>query len=129
MAGIVLLVEDTQEEADSALRILKERGNKVLLAQTYEQARAIWETVDVQAILTDLFYPEKTGADATTPCGISIAIEAKMTGVPVAICSRVEHHSCEWLWKAWLSMGIPVSEAKDWQWTINQLFLILQGKQ
>lgn len=121
MAEIVLVIEDTPEQAQIALSLLKERGVKALLAETYDQARTVLSQVPVHAILTDLYFPEKKGQDPNMPCGISIAIEAKMKGMPVAICSQVNHHSCEWLWKAWLALQIPVSESKDWSWTIDQL--------
>ena len=121
MAEIVLVIEDMPEQAQIALSILKERGVKSLLAETYEQARMILSQVSVRAIVTDLYFPEKKGQDPNTPCGISIAIEAKMKGIPVAICSQVNHHSCEWLWKAWLALQIPVSESKDWKSVIEEL--------
>lgn len=120
MTEIILLIEDAPEQSKIALSILKEKGFRVLLAETYEQARAIFTQVSVRAILTDLFFPEKNGQEPNA-CGISIAIEAKMRGIPVAICSQVNHHSCEWLWHAWQALQIPVSETKNWNDVINQL--------
>lgn len=120
MGKIILLIEDSREQSSIALRILKERGFKALLTETYEQARAVLSQITPSAILTDLFFPEKQGQEPNA-CGISIAIEAKMKGIPVAICSQVNHHSCEWLWHAWRALQIPVSETKDWNKVTNQL--------
>ncbi|HEY4480056.1 MAG TPA: hypothetical protein VJB58_01120 [Candidatus Paceibacterota bacterium] len=120
MVEIILVVEDTPEQSKIAISILKERGFKVLLAESYQQARTVLSQVPVSAILTDLFFPEKKGQEPNA-CGISIAIEAKMKSIPVAICSQVNHHSCEWLWHAWKALQIPVSETKNWNDVTSQL--------
>jgi len=61
--GVILLVEDNQNILDANMRILEERGHKVLCAETLAQAREHLTTESPDLAVLDIMLPDGDGLD------------------------------------------------------------------
>ena len=129
MAQIVLVVEDIPEEQRRAKDALTRHGFRAAVAGTLQDALRIWKGLGnkLDGIITDLHFPERSeGAadrlDSSKPCGIAIVAEATRRGIPVVVCSNINHHFAEYLKIVIdvLSLQHPlkripfIMDAKDW---------------
>lgn len=126
MADIVLLTEDIPEEQVRAKRTLERHGFKVAVTDNLQGALRIWKSLggDMKGIITDLHFPESADDDdASKPCGLAIVAEAARLGVPVVVCSSIDHHRADYLKMVVGTLAllhpiqrIPfVMDRKDWE--------------
>jgi CheY-like chemotaxis protein len=138
---IVLLVEDLPEEQEKAKKALAEHGFKVAVTSTLQDALRIWKSLEgkICGIITDLHFPESTSnnlgaSDPNKACGFAIVAEATRKGVPVVVCSNIDHHFCEYA-KIVVEVlegfhplkRIPfVIDSKNWERAVEQLQNLLK---
>jgi hypothetical protein len=74
-------------------------GFRPAVTATLEDALHIWKSLGekVVGIITDLHFPEKTTSyteesDASKACGLAIVAQATKQGMPVVVCSNINHH-------------------------------------
>lgn len=103
MNRIVLLIEDLPEEQEKAKKALAESGFRTAVTSTLADALRIWKSLEgkLAGIITDLHFPERTSdnpeaSDPNKPCGFAIIAKATKKGTPIAVCSDVNHHFCEY---------------------------------
>lgn len=92
---IILVVEDLVEEQQMAKQALLALGFQAVVAPTLEDAIRIWRMLGdrIVAVLTDLHFPETVReGPKDNPCGLAAVAMAVNLGVPVAVCSNVDHH-------------------------------------
>ncbi len=136
MAEIILVVEDVPEEQTRAKDALVRHGFKAVVAGTLHDALRIWDGLKdaVSGVITDLHFPERSEGrdehiDSSRPCGIAIAAEAVRRGVPVVVCSNIDHHFADYLRIVIdvLSVQHPlrripfIMDAKDWDRAATEL--------
>lgn len=128
---ILLLVEDDREERENAKKIISDKGHRAAVASNLQDAQRILKQMHgkLGGILTDLHFPERTDQDATKPCGLAVVAEAVRLGIPVAICSNVDHHHADYLKvvvsvlaEAHPAKSIPFGmDSKDWAGAVDAL--------
>lgn len=141
---IVLLIDDLPEEQEKAKKALAEKGFRAAVTSTLSDALRIWKSLEgkLAGIITDLHFPERTSdnPDASNPnksCGFAIIAEATEKGVPVVVCSNVNHHFCEYakividtLEKHHPLKRIPfVMDNKNWEKAVEELGKILKKEE
>lgn len=140
---IVLVVEDLADEQEKAKQALVEAGFKPAVTSTLGDAFRIWKSLEgkLAGVITDLHFPEKTsnderGDDPNKPCGLAIIAEATQTGMPIVVCSDINHHFAEYVNKV-ISVfelyhplkRIPfVMDRKDWKRATEELKNLLDQK-
>ena len=151
MAKIILVVEDIPEEQEKAKAAAKAAGFKAVVAGNLEDALRVWKNLGekVKGVATDLHFPERNAetfgphhgkdelTDASRPCGLAIAVEAVKKGLPVAICSNINHHYCDYLRTVIVFLEekhplkkIPfVMDDKDWREAMQELKAITERKE
>lgn len=116
----------------------------VLVLPTLEDALNFWEAFEseeIAGVVTDLHFPEKgVGSapelDASKPCGLAIVAKAVRQGLPVVVCSDVNHHHANYLKIAIGALEeihplgrIPfIMDAKDWKAAACELVLMAQRR-
>lgn len=143
MKNIVLLIEDIVVEQEKAKQALLRVGFKPVITSTLRDAFIIWKSLEgkLAGIITDLHFPEQTSndereSDPNKPCGLAIVAEATQTGMPIVICSNIDHHFAKYVEKVILVFEfyhplkrIPfVMDWKDWTRATNELKKILSQK-
>lgn len=103
MNKIVLLIEDLPEEQEKAKKALAEHGFRAAVTSTLSDALRIWKSLEgkLAGIITDLHFPQSSSdnpnaSDPNKPCGFAIIAEATRRGMPVVVCSNIDHHFCEY---------------------------------
>lgn len=132
--AIVLLVEDLPEEQARAKAAFAAHDFRGAVAETLEDALRIWKGLGDKlcGIITDLHFPEGGSGgkrDASKPCGLAIVAEATRQGLPVVVCSDVDHHFAHYLEVVISVLGdfhprgrIPfIMDRKDWDRAAEQL--------
>lgn len=89
----VLLVEDLVENIEKAKAVLESDGHDFIIAVTLEEALFALSTATFDAMMTDLHFPEKEGAENGHPCGLAVVAECTRRAVPVAVVSDINHHN------------------------------------
>ncbi len=93
--NLVLLVEDKPEELVVAKEALQANGLRFIAASNLKDAQRLFENFSTKllGVITDLHFPSaEDQKDDTTPNGLSIIAKAVREGIPVAVCSDVNHH-------------------------------------
>lgn len=141
MNKIVLLIEDLPEEQEKAKKALAERGFRVAVTSTLSDALRIWNSLEGKlfGIITDLHFPERTSnhpnaSDPNKPCGFAIIAKATEKGIPIVVCSNVDHHFCEYakivietFEKFHPLKKIPfVMDSKNWDRAVEELTKIIE---
>lgn len=140
MTDIVLLVENLPDEQAHAKAILASLGYKVAVTASLAGALRIWEGLGatLKGIITDLHFPERADdSDASRPAGLAIAAEAVRRGVPVVVCSSINHHYADYLKivvevlaAAHPLKSIPfVMDRKDWERAARELQNLIAKKE
>lgn len=140
MPDIVLLVEDLPDERVRAKAALAACGYKVAVTASLAGALRIWEGLgaNLKGIVTDLHFPERADdGDASKPAGLAIVAEAVRRGVPVVVCSSINHHYADYLKivvevlaSAHPLQSIPfVMDRKDWDRAARELQLLISRKE
>ncbi len=92
---LILVVEDLMEEQDKAKAALAALGFKAVVAGTLFDARRLLHRMSGQitGVLTDLHFPERiSDRYVDEPCGLTVVAMAVKQGLPVAVCSDIDHH-------------------------------------
>lgn len=141
MNKIVLLIEDLPEEQEKAKKALAEHGFRAAVTSTLSDALRIWNSLENKlfGIITDLHFPERTSnsleaSDSNKPCGFAIIAKATEKGTPIAVCSNVNHHFCEYakivietLEKFHPLKKIPfVMDNKNWNRAVEELIKLTE---
>jgi CheY-like chemotaxis protein len=145
---IVLLVEDQEQEIKRVKEALRKFGFKIAIAKTLYDAMRLLNQLGnkLSGIITDLHFPQGTEPgrwdkipyeflDNTKPCGFAIVAEATKRGIPVVICSDIDHH---FAYYAKYFVGalevlhpykrIPfIMDRKDWEGCAQELQRLLKG--
>ena len=140
MADIVLLIEDLPDEQVRAKRALEACGFKVAVTASLAGALRIWEGLGtaLKGVITDLHFPERADdSDASKPCGLAIVADAARFGVPVVVCSSINHHYADYLKivvevlaSAHPLQSIPfVMDRKDWERAAHDLQDLIAKKE
>lgn len=130
--NILLLVEDDAAERESAKKAITDKGYKAAVASNLQDALRIMEQMQgkLAGIVTDLHFPERPDRpDATKPCGLAVVADAVQRGIPVAICSNIDHHFADYvkivvevLAKSHPKGTIPFEmDSKNWSHAVNSL--------
>lgn len=126
---IILLIEDKSEEMEKAKMILTEEGFRFVSADNLDDAMRIWSRLAdrISGVLTDLHFPETTGQKEGA-CGFAVVTRAVRLGIPVSICTDVNHHFCGYIKYFVEDMGkltgrkIPYTmDSKDWRQAVQKL--------
>lgn len=140
--NIILIVEDLPGEQAKAKEAVINAGFRPAVTATLKDALRIWQSLEgkLAGIITDLHYPEMTSdnpdwSDATKPCGLAIVAEATAKGMPVVVCSNINHHFVDYPKKVIEVLGkfhpagaIPfVMDNKDWRQAVLELKKIIKG--
>jgi hypothetical protein len=141
MSGIILVVEDLAEEQSKAKEAVMQAGYRAAITGTLEDAFRIWKSLGekVVGVITDLHFPEKTSdhldwSDPKKPCGLAVIAEATKRGMPVVVCSNINHHCVDYPQKVIEVFGqfhpagrIPfVMDSKNWDQACSELQKILE---
>ena len=140
MADIVLLIEDLPDEQVRAKRALEAGGFKVAVTASLAGALRIWKGLGMTlaGVVTDLHFPERADDDdASKPCGLAIVAEAARLGVPVVVCSSINHHHADYLKMVVGTLAllhaagrIPfVMDRKDWDRAAHELQDLIAKKE
>lgn len=96
---IILIIEDLPEEQLKAKEACIAAGFRPAITATLDDAMRIWKSLEgkLAGIITDLHFPERTSeyaesSDPSKPCGLAIVAEATVKGIPVVVCSNIDHH-------------------------------------
>ncbi|MEI6588151.1 MAG: hypothetical protein WCO05_04355 [Candidatus Moraniibacteriota bacterium] len=126
---IILLIEDKTDEMEKAKMILVEEGFRYVSADNLDDAMRIWKKLEdkISGVLTDLHFPETTGQKEGA-CGFAVVTRAVRLGIPVSICTDVNHHFCSYL-KFFIEdmenisgRKIPYTmDSKNWQQAVHKL--------
>ncbi|MFA5961441.1 MAG: hypothetical protein WC848_02025 [Parcubacteria group bacterium] len=126
---IILLIEDKPEEMAKAKLILSEKGCRFVSADNLDDAMRVWSKLGnkIYGILTDLHFPERIG-EKETACGFAVVTRAVRMGIPVSICTDVNHHFCGYL-KYFMEdiemlthQNVPYTmDNKNWQQAVQKL--------
>jgi len=125
----LLIIEDTCEQQVAVGELLQEKGHQFLVAQNLEEAQFALRTGNFDAVLTDLHFPEKEGADKNPPCGFAVLVLCAEKALPVVVVSDINHHFAEYarivvegIAKFHPKGNIPfVMDSKDWARGLNFL--------
>jgi CheY-like chemotaxis protein len=126
MKKIILVVEDTLEEIERAKAALGSEETMVVVASNLQDALRIVQTLGskLSGVVTDLHIPESVKkTDASKPQGLAVVTEALKAGLPVAVCSDIDHHDADYLKRVIAHLGnVPfVMDRKDWMKARNLL--------
>lgn len=130
--NILLLVEDDPQEREIAKKVIADRGYKAAVAANLDDASRIMEELKgkLAGVVTDLHFPERYDLpDATKPCGLAVVAEAVLHGLPIAVCSNVDHHFARYakvvvevLAQSHPTKSIPfVMDSKDWGRAVSSI--------
>ena len=130
----ILLIEDTAEQIEIAVKLLQENGHQCLVAQNLEEAKFAIETGTFDGALTDLHLPEKNGVEKTPPCGLAVLVLCAEKALPVAVVSDIDHHFAayakivvEGIAKLHPAGKIPfVMDSKNWSQGLNLLMEVVK---
>lgn len=141
---IVLIVEDLPEEQARAKEAAMAAGFRPAITATLNDAFRIWKSLEgkLAGVITDLHFPEMTSenseySDASKPCGLAIVAEATAKGIPVVVCSNINHHFVDYPKKVidvlatFHPVGsIPfVMDAKDWARAVVELNNVIEKEE
>lgn len=93
--NIVLLVEDNPEQQELAKKELVANNFRPAVAGNLWDASSIWERLrdKISCVLTDIEMPEREDCkNILKPCGLAVVAWAVEAGIPVVVCSDVDHH-------------------------------------
>jgi len=137
MKKIILIVEDMASEQAIAKQTAVENGFAVVLAANLTDAVRLWNNLGekICGVVTDLHFPEKEGGkDVANPTGLAIVMDAVVKGIPVSVCSNIDHHYAEYLkviiagLEKLSGKRIPFTmDRKDWGVAIAELKKIIGG--
>ena len=140
--NIILIIEDLPEEQSNAKEAVISAGFRPAVTATLNDALRIWQSLgdNLAGIITDLHFPEMTSdnpdwSNAAKPCGLAIVAEATKKGLPVVVCSNINHHFVDYPKKVIDVLAtfhpagcIPfVMDSKDWQKAVEELKKIIRG--
>ena len=146
---IVLLIEDQENELERAKEVLRNFGFKTAVATNLYDALRLLKQLErrIMGIVTDLHFPQgyEPGRwnvippelnDPTKPCGFAIVAEATKRGIPVVVCSNIDHHFAEYakitiqaLEALHPIQKIPfIMDSKDWQSAAQALGKLLSER-
>lgn len=139
---IILVVEDLKEEQERAKEALRGLGFKPAVAGTLMDAYRIFTSLGerISGIITDIHFLEENDADAIKPCGLAVVAWAVTNGIPVAVCSDIDHHHA-WYIKSVIDAladhpgyvdvaDIPmIMDRKDWTRAGEELKKLIIGLQ
>lgn len=95
----IIVVEDKLDELQKACDLVMAKGFMPLACATNEDAvDTIRKYVDkgLFGILTDLHFPVREGGSPEGASGLHIVYKALVSGIPVVICSDIDHHKADW---------------------------------
>jgi len=127
--GIILIAEDKPEEQAKAKEVVLKSGNKPVIGGTLRDVNRFWDKLGdrITGILTDIHFPEWEGQD-NNPSGLAVVIRAVQEGIPVSICSDINHHFTLYLemvvdgLREITGQEIPFTmDKKDWQIAMDKL--------
>jgi CheY-like chemotaxis protein len=138
--SLILLVEDLAEERQRAIAALRAKGFKPAVATTLEDAFRLMKKLqrEIVGVVTDIHFPEDDWNLQDTPAsGLAVVAKAVEAGLPVVVCSDVNHHRVRFL-EAVIKVlashqnfahiaSIPfVMDSKDWDQASRQLAEVLE---
>ena len=92
-------MEDNPVELQKACDLVAARGMMPLPCATHKDAiESIlsYQPKGLVGILTDLHFPIAEGKNPEGACGLHVVHLALTMGMPVAICSDIDHHYATW---------------------------------
>ena len=95
----IIVVEDKQDELQKACNLVMAKGFMPLACTTDEDAiETIRKYADKGLVgtLTDLHFPVREGGSPEGASGLHIVYKALEAGIPVVICSNIDHHYATW---------------------------------
>ena len=95
----IIVVEDKTEELEKACDLVMAKGFMPLACATNEDAVDTikkYQGKGLVGILTDLHFPVKEGGSPEGASGLHIVYKALEAGIPVVICSNIDHHYATW---------------------------------
>ncbi len=128
--GIVLVAEDIFEEQAKAKKAVLESGNKPVIGGNLRDINRLWDKLGerISGILTDIHFPEWDGSQDNNPSGLAVVVRAAQEGIPVSICSDINHHFTLYLemvvkgLRELTGQEIPFTiDRKDWQVAMDKL--------
>jgi len=95
----IIVVEDKTEELQKACDLVMVKGFMPLACSTNEDAVDTikkYQDKGLVGILTDLHFPVREGGSPEGASGLHIVYKALEAGIPVVICSNIDHHYATW---------------------------------
>jgi len=95
----IIVVEDKTEELEKACDLVMAKGFMPLACATNEDAVDTikkYQGKGLVGILTDLHFPVREGGSPEGASGLHIVYKALEAGIPVVICSNIDHHYATW---------------------------------
>lgn len=126
----IIVVEDAYDELQRACDAVGEKDMMALPCRTDQEALdAISRYSDVVGILTDLHFPFREGRNPEGACGLHVVLKALEKGLPVAICSNIDHHFANWATDLVRAIEQAtgkkvagfVQDSKDWERAVSLL--------
>ena len=129
----IIVVEDKTEELQKACDLVMAKGFMPLACSTNEDAVDTikkYQGKGLVGILTDLHFPVREGGSPEGASGLHIVYKALEAGIPVVICSNINHHCASWatdlvgaIEKA-IGKKIAgfVQDSKNWEKALGLLF-------
>ena len=128
--GIILIAEDIPEEQTKAKAVVLKSGNKPVIGGDLRDINRLWDKLGerITGILTDIHFPEWEGREDNNPSGLAVVIRAVQEGIPVSICSDINHHFTLYLemvvdgLREITGQKIPFTmDEKNWQVAMDEL--------
>ena len=135
--GIILIAEDKPEEQAKAKKAVLKAGDKPVIGGTLRDVNRLWDTLGerITGVLTDIHFPEWEGSKDNNPSGLAVVIRAVQEGIPVSICSDINHHFTLYLemvvdgLREITGQNIPFTmDKKDWLIAMDELKKIQEAK-
>src|SRR3990172_9235460 len=128
----IIVVDDKTEELQRACDLVMAKGFMPLACSTNEDAVDTikkYQGKGLVGILTDLHFPVKEGGSPEGASGLHIVYKALEAGIPVAICSDIDHHKADWandlISRIEKATGKKVAgfvqDSKDWERALSLL--------
>lgn len=95
----IIVVEDKIEELQKACDLVMAKGFMPLACSTNENAIDTikkYQGKGLIGVLTDLHFPVREGGSPEGASGLHIVYKALEAGIPVVICSDIDHHKADW---------------------------------
>ena len=102
----ILVIEDDMDQLSAARGYFETKGNNMIYATTYDEARKYIPTKfckpesKVDGVISDVYFPLSTHREwnQEEPIGVRVAIELSAAGIPFVLNTAGYHHGRKYAW-------------------------------